>query len=147
MSGSVRTNQTLKWGNLCVMWHTSLGINCYLHPLIPSPLLLCGCIPFSLCCRSAHNVSVSRSPLNPSRPILFTLAISQGKGLCLLFSLFSKSLFCFPLADSSFIVPSLAPQWRKPGVPFLLSWQSASLRIVLVVQSSRGWSNHMQTWI
>lgn len=53
MSDSVRTNQTLKLGNLCVMWHWCLGTDCYLHPLVSSPLLLCGCFLFSLCCRSA----------------------------------------------------------------------------------------------
>lgn len=91
-------------------------------------------------------LTVNCGPLHPSGPIIFTPSISQGKGLCLI-SLFSNSLFCFPLADSNFFVPFLAPQWRKPGVPFLLSFQSASLRIVLVVQSSKGWSNRMQTWI
>lgn len=42
-------------------------------------------------------LTVSRSPLNPSRPILFALAISRGKGLCLPPSLFSSSLFVYPL--------------------------------------------------
>lgn len=91
-------------------------------------------------------LTVNCGPLHPSGLILFTPAISQGKGLCLI-SLFGNSLFCFPLADSNFFVPFLAPQWWKPGVPFLLSFQSASLRILLVVPSSKWWSNHMQTWI
>lgn len=42
-------------------------------------------------------LTVSRSLLNPSRPILFALAISRGKGLCLSPSLVSNSLFVFPL--------------------------------------------------
>lgn len=53
MSDIIQTNQTPKPGSFCVMWHTSLGSACYLHPLIMSRLVLCGCITFSLCCRSA----------------------------------------------------------------------------------------------
>lgn len=67
---------------------------------------------------STH-LTVSLSPLNPTRPILFTLAISQGKGLCLLFSLFSNSLFCFS-PDDLFHCSVVRSSVMETGCPFFV---------------------------
>lgn len=77
-------------------------------------------------------LTVSCSPRNPLGPILFVLAISRGKGLCIPPSWFSLSFFVFPTLILLLIVPSLSPHWCQLGVPFFLlafqrlSWGNSS---------------------